>query len=325
MSLNHKTNVILTIDTEVWIEDDDWLDVEACFPEAFDTYITGKTPNGDYGLPFLLKVLSDYGLQAVFFVEPLFSLRLKSGPELLEKIVGSIQDAGQDIELHLHTEWLDKGKQSPLPNPGPSHENMKDYSYEDQRILLETGKELLLRAGADGIRAFRAGNFGANNDTLRALATTDIPFDSSYNPSLPQSAIKSDKIFQQVGELEGIIEVPMTTYIDGMNQQRQASFGACSSAEMESMLRSANQQGWENFVVLTHPIEFLNRRRTGKNSVLARRLIKFCDFIAQNDDKFVTTGFTSASLKPYKKSTELLRCEFRPALFRLAEQAWSRL
>ena len=325
MSLNHKTNVILTIDTEVWIEDEDWHDIDASFPEAFDTYINGKTPNGDYGVPFLLKVLRDYGLQAVFFVEPLFSLRLKSGPELLEEIVSSIQDAGQDVELHLHTEWLDKTKESPLPNPGPSRENMKDYSYDEQRILLETGKELLLRAGADGIRAFRAGNFGANNDTLRALATADIPFDSSYNPALPRRAIATDKIFQQVGELEGIIEVPMTTYIDGMNQQRPASFGACSSAEMESMLRSANQQGWENFVVLTHPIEFLNRRRTGKNSVIARRLIEFCDFIARNNDQFITAGFDSPSLRPYEKSTELLRCNFRPALFRIAEQAWSRL
>src|ERR1700745_20175 len=68
--------VVLTIDTEVWPRVEHWPQRRAARPlagldEAYEQCILGRTPQGDYGLPYLLQSLNDHGLHGVFFVESL--------------------------------------------------------------------------------------------------------------------------------------------------------------------------------------------------------------------------------------------------------------
>jgi len=70
---NPPLNVYITVDTETWCGG--WNNIDAKFPQAFKNYIYGKTNKGDYGLLFQLNLLKKHGLKAVFFVEPLFSMR----------------------------------------------------------------------------------------------------------------------------------------------------------------------------------------------------------------------------------------------------------
>ena len=57
-------NVYFTVDVEIWC--DGWKDIDTKFPQAFKSYIYGQTKQGDFGLPYQLKVLNDYGLNGVF-------------------------------------------------------------------------------------------------------------------------------------------------------------------------------------------------------------------------------------------------------------------
>ena len=50
-------NVFLTIDVEIWCNG--WDNLDKNFSEAFQQYIYGTTPKGDYGLPIQLKMLQD--------------------------------------------------------------------------------------------------------------------------------------------------------------------------------------------------------------------------------------------------------------------------
>ncbi len=178
-------SVLITIDTELWC--DGWKNLDAHFLDALKKYIYGKTPSGEYGLPFLLRVLNDNGLKATFFVEPLFALRFGLDP--LAEIVGIILDAGQSVELHLHTEWVDEAKSPLFPGVIEKRQHISCFSYEEQVVLLHKSADLLGLAGAPRLHAFRAGNFGANFDTLRALSTLDICIDSSYNTNQPACEI----------------------------------------------------------------------------------------------------------------------------------------
>ncbi len=81
-------DVFLTVDVEVWC--DGWDDIDAKFPGAFQRYIYGPTPRGDYGLPYQLHQLQEHGLTGVFFVEPLFSTRFGLDP--LAEIVGLVRE-----------------------------------------------------------------------------------------------------------------------------------------------------------------------------------------------------------------------------------------
>src|SRR5262249_14847079 len=124
-----------------------------------------------------MDVLERHQLKGVFFVEALSACKV--GPEPLRKLVRDIQDRGHEVQLHLHTEWLDWITEPILP--GRRGQNLKDFSEEEQVVLLRRGLENLRASGASYICAFRAGNYGANVDTLRGLHALGIPFDTSYN------------------------------------------------------------------------------------------------------------------------------------------------
>ena len=65
--------VIFTVDTEIWC--DDWTDLDARFPDAFNKYVYGPTQQGKYALPGLFRILTEHGLTGVFMVETLFAGR----------------------------------------------------------------------------------------------------------------------------------------------------------------------------------------------------------------------------------------------------------
>ena len=65
--------VFLTFDIEIWC--DGWEALDERFPAAFQRYIYGRSPEGDYALPKTLEIMNRHGLLGVFFVEPLFAAR----------------------------------------------------------------------------------------------------------------------------------------------------------------------------------------------------------------------------------------------------------
>ena len=315
-------NVLVTIDTEVWC--DGWQDLDAKFPDAFRSHIYGSTANGDYGLPFQLKVLNDNGQRAVYFVEPLFATRFGIAP--LEEIVGLITEAGQAVELHLHTEWVDEAITPIFPQVREKRQHIRYFSFEEQCVLLNRAIRLMQDAGAGRLHAYRAGSFGADNTTLRALATTGIGIDSSLNTTAEPCGIEAPTTLRQAAMLEGVLEVPMSTFTDGIGKQRPAQLTACSFPEMKAALNDALRLHWNLFVILSHSFELLNDSKTRKNSIVVRRFVRLCEYLAKNRDRFPTIDFSSPLMTPYHLGEAgELKCPTPPTLGRLIEQAWSRI
>ena len=97
------TSVYLTIDTEY----------SAALPhrpcrvdraENFARSIACITPDGPAGITHKLELLEQYGQRAVFFVDPMPALIWGVGA--IEDVVAPILAAGQEVQLHCHTEWL---------------------------------------------------------------------------------------------------------------------------------------------------------------------------------------------------------------------------
>ena len=131
-------NTLITVDTELWC--DGWDDLDGTFPQAFARYIYGRSSRGDYALPETLRALESNGLKATFFIEPLFAYRF--GVEPLKEIVGLIQTAGQDIQLHLHSEWTDEARPAILKNVSHKRQHLFQYSLEEQTILIARAREI---------------------------------------------------------------------------------------------------------------------------------------------------------------------------------------
>jgi hypothetical protein len=134
------------------------------------------------------------------------------------------------------------------------------YSRSEQAQLIAQAKSLLAGCGAPALNAFRAGSFGMNGDTMKALADNQVLFDSSYNHTrLEQGNNMADgHILVQPTLVDGVYEYPMTVYEDRAGHYRHLQLGACSFSETKDVLRRASDDGWNSVVMLSHNFELMN-------------------------------------------------------------------
>jgi hypothetical protein len=281
--------VFLTVDVEVWC--DGWNDIDKKFPDAFRRYVYGPTRHGNFGLPYQVDVLNSHSLTGVFFVEPLFSTRF--GPEPLAEIVGILNTAHQEIQLHLHTEWVDESLHPLLAHVDRKRQHLRYFSLEEQVSLINRGARLLLEAGAAPVNAFRAGSFAFNKETLCALAANRISFDSSYNASMfgQDSGVLPGVVAVDPFYCNEVYEYPMTVFQDGSGKLRHAQISACSYQELEGLLWKALEAENKAFVLLLHNFELINQKKDRPDWVAVRRFDKLCAFLDNNRDCFTVSGF----------------------------------
>src|SRR4029450_1167638 len=143
-------------------------------------------------------------------------------------MVGLIQSAGQDVQVHAHTEWLSLVAEPGLPRAG--HSARRCYPEAEQAAIIRRPAALLREAGATRLRAFRAGGYGADLATLRALTSCGIAMDTSLNvPYLKGPCdLRTEGPAPQPFDLGGPLEVPITYFEDWPGPPRPLQLGACS-------------------------------------------------------------------------------------------------
>jgi hypothetical protein len=318
-------DVLFTVDVEIWCED--WRNLDEQFPDAFKRYVYGPTRFGDHALPLNLAMLRDHGLHGVFFTEALFATRFGTGA--LQELVGLIQAGGQEVQLHLHTEWVDEARPAIFDFSKGKRQFMRDFTLPEQTHLLELGWSLLRNAGAENICAFRAGNFGIGRDTITAVGKVGLRFDASYNQTLiipTQNPLSNGHVLSngpllQPARFGDVIEYPASVIRNG-NSVRHLQLGACSFEEVKAALWAAHDAGWQNLVILAHNFDLMNRAKNGPDRVLVRRFRKLCEFLDHHRDIFRTTGFNELDDRVVDHQPEVLEIGRYPRAVRQAEQAW---
>ena len=328
--------VFLTVDTEIWPASSAIFtapenSVVPSLEGAVSAYLDGKTPSGSYGVPFQLEVFRRYGLRATYFVEPFFSR--VAGRQHLARMVDLIQKAGQEVQLHVHPEWIRLARP-----PGPCPEVrllLREHSEDDQASIIRFAAEVLHDAGAKDLTAFRAGSYGANRATLRALAKNDIRIDTSVNlPHLGGTCdIRTPTPVLQPTVIEGVREIPITCFEDRPGHQRPLQPCACSAQETEAVLLDAVRAGWRSVVIVLHSVELLRRTPnmavTGMgrpSSIVIRRFDRLCRFLSEHRDVFRTVTFNEIGDELFRGAPSLrpLRSTIVRTAWRYVEQTASR-
>ncbi len=298
-------NVFITIDTEIWCNG--WDNLDECFPGYFQQYVYGKTSQGDYALPGTLNILADHGLPAVFFVEPLFSARFGIDP--LAELVGLIKEQNQEIQLHLHPEWVDETGETLLTNIQQKIPLLSLCDLSQQSQLIAWGKSQLHQVGVENITAFRAGSYAANLNTLQALKDNQILFDSSYNPAsdVGVADIAPGQILTQPYKINDVYEYPVSVFAQPVkNSQRNLQVTACSFNEMSHYLNTAHDAGWDAVVIVSHNFELLSPNKIQADHIVINRFKKLCQFLSQNPERFKVTGFNDLTPTHITDQPELL-------------------
>ena len=313
------TSILITIDTELSAG---LHGRGASAEENFAQTILGRVPGGERGIAYQIAEFAAHELKAVFFVEALSAGAV--GLDMLKRTIDPILSSGHEVQLHAHTEWLHWLPSDPVD--GRRGACMADFSLADQRRVLELGIENLTKAGAPRPIAFRAGNYGANNDTLRALASLGVVYDTSYNFSYlgDPCAILADRHLQAPVRLDGVIEVPITDFIDRPDHFRPAQLCAISKREMQHVIGSAIAQRRQTAVVVSHSFELINRARTRANRIVVDRFRQFCESVGEMSERAKTCGFEGldpASLTSQRAEPAPLQSGMARTLARMAEQA----
>lgn len=256
--------------------------------ENFEKSIAGITPSGSVGIGYQLDIFDHYDLKAVFFVDPMPALLW--GVEAISDVIGPIIERGHDVQLHLHAEWLALSEaNNPLGKRTGTH--IKDFTYDEQCQLIDYARSTLMAAGAPRPIAFRAGNYGANDDTLRALAELGFSYDTNHCPGIAESdcAISLGPEDRRPVQHCGVVEVPIGCIGSFGARLRHAQITALSSAETLAAIRHARFSRNCNFTLVSHSFELLSRDRTRVNQIVKQRFERLCAGLAKLDDISTTT------------------------------------
>ncbi|MGA3008771.1 MAG: polysaccharide deacetylase family protein [Terracidiphilus sp.] len=310
-------NFLFTIDTEVYPIHSDWR--SDALARDIDRDIYGKTVQGEFGLAYQLEVFARHGVKAVFFVEGLHASCPEVGIGPLTRMVELIQSHGHEVQLHVHPEWIPAAKGLSVPDRGYL---LTSYSEDEQAELIKTAADNLMKAGAPAPIAYRAGDYAANLDTLRALARLGFRYDSSFNYLYLGSTcgLRLEEIPWQPRSVEGLTEVPISCFQDRPGHYRHCELGACSLGEITTTLTNALRGAWETYVMVFHSFELVNNRWTGRTVGPRRRVVrrfeKLCEHLAalSSSGAVLTCGF--ADLGPISLP------DAQPIKGHLAHYAW---
>lgn len=270
------TDVLVTIDTELSAA----LHQRGATPHRnVEASIAGVVRAGAYGIGWQMDRLEEHGLKGVFFVDPMPALVY--GDAVVAEIVGPILERGHEVQLHAHTEWLAWAEASPVGDR--SGRNLAEFDLADQTALLRCARDLLERHAPPPI-AFRAGNFGADDRTLIALATLGIAWDSSFNAAYLGNACRIGLGADTHAPVwrHGVIELPVAGIFNRVGSLRPAQVCALSRWEMTDALRHAGATGGAPFVIVSHSFEMLSRDRSRPNPAVMARFVALCREIADN-------------------------------------------
>jgi hypothetical protein len=283
-------HILLTFDVEL-SPDFHWRHPDRLRDNVQRSYYGGGA--GRWGLEDQLKLLSNYGLKAVFFVEALSAC--VTGPEQLLDVCALIRRYNQDIQLHTHPEWLELR----AGNQEKPSRLMADLSEAQQSDAIAVGLSNLAAAGCKNIIAHRAGGFGANFDTLRSCADAGLTFDSSYNAAMLDHGCGLDQEYEQtrLRKLEGVWEVPVTCFRQSVGGARPLQLCAVSSREMQQALARLKTHGACVATIVSHSFELLTRDRSKIQPVHVSRFESLCRFLAENLARFETIHFDDLANK----------------------------
>ncbi|MGQ0659367.1 polysaccharide deacetylase [Sphingosinicella sp.] len=305
------TRVLLTIDTELtwrhYARGAGWRENLAY---SYD-------PAG-VGIPYQLDRLRRHGLSACFFVDPMPALVYGLDP--VRRMVEPILEAGQEVQLHLHSFWHDlaNGRRD------DARFELTDFAADEQHSLIETARDLLIAAGAPAPIAFRSGSYAVTGDTLRALGRVGLRYDSSHNGTDHPwpSALPLAPALMDPAECGGVVEIPISQIAVGNGGLRHLQICALSSQEMEAALRHAARNEHPVTTIVGHSFELATRDGRRVNQLVRGRFDRLCAFLEANAQAMPTATFAGLDVSLPIRAARPLPAQTLRMAWRMAEQAW---
>lgn len=192
MTKNYKQKVLVSIDTE-----------GPAGKKPVDALIFGKTKSGkEYGIRYLMDLFDEYGAKGLFFVD--FAEAWEYGEQKITEVTQCILDKGHNVGVHLHPDhMLDRNRRY-----------LWQYSLDEQTEMILKCTELYKKIVGKSPLSFRAGRYGADNNTIKILEQQGYLYDMSEFYGNKYCKINPAPCFNRMVNIgsNNIIEVPVTSF-----------------------------------------------------------------------------------------------------------------
>ncbi|WP_432821473.1 hypothetical protein [Trichloromonas sp.] len=296
-----KVNVFITIDTEH--------SIGGAFadptlrPVGNDKRVYGKVNGREYGIPLIMDIADRFNIPLTFFVE-VFN-KYHFGEAETRDVCQYILGRGHDVQLHLHPNFLNFREER--PSDCKYSDNLSTYDLATQIELIGEGKELLTRYCGHSPIVFRAGNYGANANTLKALKANGIFIDSSYNAAFPRHSQRiCEQQFNDADQLEGVWEFPITNFVEAIplrgKRFKPLDLNGVGFAEMRRVLEQAHScQGPRNITFIMHSFSFLKAgdvqyQKCSVRQYVVERFSQLCCHLAEHGETFRCLRFRDIAM-----------------------------
>jgi len=260
-----RTRVYLTVDVETsmagaWRYPD-------CRPLPINKAIFGKLGDTSYGLPLIVEELNKYSLRATFFTEVFFSHCL--GADQAKIVTDYLLTNRQDVQLHAHPVFrnyslaVKDGTPDAFLRYRAQGDGLSGKDLDTQFSILSEASELFRTFVGERPVAYRAGGFRGDRNTLAALRRIGIAIDSSFNPSVAASFAQNRPLPNIVQCIDGVIEMPLTNAMSGVNGFRgwkPMAISSVSFAELKAVLTQAHATGVRDLVFILHSFSTVKPR-----------------------------------------------------------------
>jgi hypothetical protein len=182
----------------------------------------GRVNGEDWGLGRMLNSFATFGLRGTFFLDVYGRREVHVAAQ--RRAAEMIFAAGQDLQLQTH----------PGPAFDPARPRLRDYPLERQVEIIEFGCSRLREWTGLRPRLHRAGDWGADRTTLRALRQCGMVADFSASPWSPNCGY-DPALLQHNGwtRIEGLLCGVGTCYRDRLTgRTRRLDLDGVSLAEM---------------------------------------------------------------------------------------------
>ncbi len=280
-----KPGVFITVDVECSMGGA-WGD-PALRPVPPVRAVMGRYNGNAFGLPLICDILRASGLAATFFVEPFVDEQ--GHPGEMEAPCRLLVEQGQDVQLHVHPNHWHYGLRQG-DSPFAFTDCFAECTREERRTLVREGADRLRRWTGRRPVAFRAGNFGASEASLRDVASVGVRIDSSYAFPFAGSSCRFVEPDPYNGSrwygdvLELAVSGCTQPRIPGLHRAKPLDLVAVGFDEMRAALERIVDSGVDACVIL-HSFSLMKVRNVqydgGRpNRVVIRRFRKLCRWLA---------------------------------------------
>ncbi len=192
---------LLTVDTEAL--------PKRAAQDHVQRLIWGKSSTGTAGIEQMCAIGDTFGAKHTFFVDMCATYE-KYHDEVCH-VVQWLEEQGQDVQLHMHPEYLPQSfwEKANLPT---RPKLMNTYEYPKALYAINFFSKLMAETKQSPVRAFRAGSFRWNEETLKALKECHIPLSFNncmwaYTEKKCPHSLPQNTPYQWSN---GIFEIPIT-------------------------------------------------------------------------------------------------------------------